>query len=57
MKISQENKQMSEKGYSTIDYLQALKQIIEKSNEYSLPLWIGFIDKEKVFDSRTLCHL
>ena len=39
------------KGYSTTDHLQALNQIIEKSNEYSLPLCIGFIDYEKVFDT------
>ena len=31
--------------------LQALNQIIEKSNEYNLPLCIGFIDYEKAFDT------
>ena len=35
------------KGYSTTDHLQALNQIIEKSNEYNLPLCRGFIDYEK----------
>ena len=39
------------KGYSTTDRLQALDQIIEKSNEYNLPLCIGFIDYEKAFDT------
>ena len=39
------------KGYSTSDHLQALNQIIEKSNEYNLPLCIGFIDYEKAFDT------
>ena len=39
------------KGYSTTDHLQALNQIIEKSNEYNLPLCIGFIDYEKAFDT------
>ena len=39
------------KGYSTTDHLQALNQIIEKSNEYSLPLCIGFIDYETAFDT------
>ena len=39
------------KGYSTTDHLQALNQIIEKSNEYNLPLRIGFIDYEKAFDT------
>ena len=40
-----------QKGYSTTDHLQALNQIIEKSNEYNLPLCIGFIDYEKAFDT------
>ena len=39
------------KGYSTTDHLQALNQIIEKSNEYNLPLCIGFTDYEKVFNT------
>ena len=39
------------KSHSTTDHLQALKQTIEKSNEYNLPLCIGFIDYEKVFDT------
>ena len=39
------------KGFSTTDHLQALNQTIEKSNEYSLPLCIGFIDYEKAFDT------
>ena len=39
------------KGYSTTDHLQALNQIIEKSNEYNLPLCIGFIAYEKAFDT------
>ena len=39
------------KGYSTTDHLQALNQIIEKSNEYNLPLCIGFIGYEKAFDT------
>ena len=39
------------KGYSTSDHLQALNYTIEKSNEYNLPLWIGFIDYQKAFDT------
>ena len=39
------------KGYSTTDHLQAPNQIIEKLNEYNLPLCIGFIDYEKAFDT------
>ena len=43
------------KSYSTTDHLQALNQIIAKSNEYNLPLCIGFIDYVKAFD--TVEHL
>ena len=39
------------KGYSATDHLQALNQMIEKLNEYNLPLCIGFIDYEKAFDT------
>ena len=39
------------KGYSTTDHLQALNQTIEMSNEYNLPLCIGFIDYAKAFDT------
>ena len=46
---NQEKKQVSEKGFSTTDHLQALNQITEKSNEYNLPLCIGFIDYGNAF--------
>ena len=39
------------KKYPTVDHLQALNQAIGKSEEYQLPLVIGFIDYEKAFDS------
>ncbi|GFO40357.1 endonuclease-reverse transcriptase [Plakobranchus ocellatus] len=39
------------KGYSTTDHIYILNQVIEKSNEYNLPLCVGFIDYEKAFDS------
>ena len=39
------------KGYSTTHHLQALNQTTEKSNEYNLPLCIGFIHYENAFDT------
>ncbi|GFO20732.1 endonuclease-reverse transcriptase [Plakobranchus ocellatus] len=39
------------KGYSTTDHIYTLNQVIEKSNEYNLPLCVGFIDYEKAFYS------
>ena len=39
------------KGYSTTDHLQSINQIIEKCNEFHLPLCIAYIDYEKAFDS------
>lgn len=38
-------------GFSTTDHLQAINQLIEKTNEYQLDLCIGYIDYEKAFDS------
>ena len=40
-----------QKGYSTTGHLQALNQIVEQSNEYNLPLCLGFINYEKAFDT------
>ena len=37
--------------FSTIDHIYTLNQIIEKTNEYNLPLYVGFIEYEKAFDS------
>ena len=39
------------KGYSTVDRLQTINQLIEKCNEFNRPLSIGYIDYEKAFDS------
>ena len=55
-KVLDENQPREQAGFrkkkhSTVDHLQALNQVIEKSEEYQLPLVIGFIDYEKAFDS------
>ena len=39
------------KGYSTVDHLQTISQLIEKCNEFKRPLCIRYIDYEKSFDS------
>ncbi|GFO50048.1 endonuclease-reverse transcriptase [Plakobranchus ocellatus] len=39
------------KGYSTTDHIYTLNQVIEKSNEYNVPLCVGFIDYDSAFDS------
>ena len=35
------------KGFATTDHLHTINQIIEKSNEFNLPLCIAYIDYEK----------
>ncbi|KAK0402275.1 hypothetical protein QR680_016244 [Steinernema hermaphroditum] len=39
------------RGYSTVDHLQAVNLLVEKTREYRLPLFVAFIDFEKAFDS------
>ncbi|GFO07015.1 dysbindin-like [Plakobranchus ocellatus] len=39
------------KNFSTTDHLQALNQLIEKCNEFNLPLCLALIDYEKASDS------
>ena len=39
------------KGYSTVDHLQTVNQLIEKCNELKRSLCIGYIDNGKAFDS------
>ncbi|VDO08661.1 unnamed protein product [Brugia timori] len=39
------------KTFSTIDHLQSINQIIEKSTEYQITLYIALIDYNKAFDS------
>ncbi|XP_052738156.1 uncharacterized protein LOC128198192 [Bicyclus anynana] len=40
-------------GFSTIDNIHAIEILIEKFQEYRKPLYIGFIDYKKAFDSLT----
>lgn len=39
------------KGYSTIDHLQTIRNLLEKATEYNIPLYLAFIDYEKAFDT------
>ena len=39
------------KHFSTTDHIYTLNQVIEKCNEFNLPLCVGYIDYEKAFDS------
>lgn len=39
------------KGFSTIDHIHTLELVIEKYRERRRPLYIGFIDYQKAFDS------
>ncbi|KAJ2937651.1 hypothetical protein O0L34_g19326 [Tuta absoluta] len=39
------------KGYSTIDHIFTVRQIVQKTEEYNLPLCLAFVDYEKAFDS------
>ncbi|GBP01096.1 LINE-1 retrotransposable element ORF2 protein [Eumeta japonica] len=41
------------KGFSTIDHIHTLELIIEKYRERQRPLYLGFIDYQKAFDSVT----
>uniref|UniRef100_A0A3P9KK69 Reverse transcriptase domain-containing protein n=1 Tax=Oryzias latipes TaxID=8090 RepID=A0A3P9KK69_ORYLA len=39
------------RGHSTIDHLQSVVQILEKTNEYKIPIYMSFVEYEKAFDS------
>lgn len=38
-------------GYSTIDHIHTLDQIVEKHTEFNQPLYLAYIDYAKAFDS------
>ena len=42
------------RGFSTMDHIQTLNEVMERTNEYELPLCLGFIDFKKAFDSVSL---
>ena len=44
-------------GYSTSDHLQVITQLVQKSNEYELPMCFIFVDYEKAFDSVEHCGI
>jgi hypothetical protein len=39
------------RGFSTIDHIHTVRQVLEKCNEYNQPLVVAFIDYEKAFDT------
>lgn len=45
------------KGFSTIDHLQAVRTLIEKSVEYNVPIHTAFVDFHKAFDSIEICYI
>lgn len=44
-------------GYSTMDHIQALEQVIEKYREYNRPLYVAFVDYSKAFDTISHCSI
>lgn len=38
-------------GFSTMDHIQVVDQVIEKYSEFNKPLYLAFIDYKKAFDS------
>ena len=44
-------------GYSTLDNIQILQHVIERCNEFELPLCLAFVDYEKAFASIKLSSL
>ena len=39
------------RGFSTIDHLHAVTQVLENTTNYNIPLYMAFVDYAKAFDS------
>lgn len=39
-----------QKGFSTMDHLHAINQLLEKCSEYKIDIYMAFIDLKKAFD-------
>ena len=39
------------RGFSKIDHLHAITQVLEKTTEYNIPLYMAFVEYAKAFDS------
>ncbi|KHN85988.1 hypothetical protein Tcan_01933 [Toxocara canis] len=37
------------RGYSTVDHTHAVRQLVEKCNEFQIPLCLAFVDYKKAF--------
>lgn len=44
-------------GFSTTDHIHAIEQLLEKFKEFNQPLYIGFIDYRKAFDTISHCAI
>ena len=44
-------------GFSTMDHIHTVEQIIEKCREFNRPLYVAFIDYSKAFDSVSHCSI
>ena len=54
-KVLDENQPKEQAGFrndfSVVDHIHVVKQIVEKHNEYNMPLYCSFVDYSKAFDS------
>ena len=50
MNINRQSKQRTGQDFSTIDHLHAVTQVLEKTTEYNIPLYMVFVEYEKAFE-------